>query len=244
MNDTPTAGTPKAIPFFGYETWPAWQSHKIVRALPICQIDEEDLVNAEGEPITDDNGRPLRKKTIWVGHNPDETRDGNLGTYRPERFKPTKLAMEDEAKVGGWAIAYADGFRSISPRPAFVDDYDRLPEHLVAMAMAAKGRLPQESSPPATDDTKGAEDTKPNAPPAFDKTVTLLRGKDNPEGWDIDELLVKIRAELEGKIIILERTKHPMATASRIANKRMVQFMTQAASYWSKGREMLNNPPA
>lgn len=37
----------------------------------------------------------------------------------PEEFTPTHASMLGEAAVGGWAVVYPDGFRSISPAHAF-----------------------------------------------------------------------------------------------------------------------------
>lgn len=88
-------------PYYGHEHWPLYKSHKVVRAVPIVQI-EESIDGA-------------RRKIIWVQAE---------GCDR-EPFMPTKPQMEDEAKVGAWALCYEDGFRSIHPS-SFLKDYDLL----------------------------------------------------------------------------------------------------------------------
>lgn len=40
-----------------------------------------------------------------------------------ELFEPTVPAMADKAEIGGYAMLYPDGFKSISPRKAFEDGY-------------------------------------------------------------------------------------------------------------------------
>lgn len=44
-----------------------------------------------------------------------------------ERFDPTEPAMAKRAEVGGYAVIYEDGFKSISPKKAFEDGYTRVP---------------------------------------------------------------------------------------------------------------------
>jgi hypothetical protein len=36
-----------------------------------------------------------------------------------EAFHPTEPAMVGRAEVGGYAVVYEDGFRSVSPKAAF-----------------------------------------------------------------------------------------------------------------------------
>lgn len=43
-----------------------------------------------------------------------------------ERFDPTEPAMTKHAEVGGYAVLYSDGFKSISPKKAFEDGYTRV----------------------------------------------------------------------------------------------------------------------
>jgi len=45
---------------------------------------------------------------------------------RHERFDPTEPAMARRAEVGGYAVVYEDGFKSISPKKAFEDGYTRV----------------------------------------------------------------------------------------------------------------------
>lgn len=46
---------------------------------------------------------------------------------RYEPFHPTEPAMAARAEVGGYAVLYADGFKSVSPKKAFEDGYRRIP---------------------------------------------------------------------------------------------------------------------
>jgi hypothetical protein len=43
-----------------------------------------------------------------------------------EEFRPTVEDMVELAEVGGYAVAYDDGFKSISPKKAFEDGYTRI----------------------------------------------------------------------------------------------------------------------
>lgn len=73
--------------------WPKYESHKVVRAMPITEITSDGVV--------------------LVGDQ-----------YEP--FQPTEPAMAKRAEVGGYAVVYADGFRSVSPKKAFEEGYKRL----------------------------------------------------------------------------------------------------------------------
>lgn len=44
-----------------------------------------------------------------------------------EPFHPTEPAMAARAEVGGYAVLYADGYKSVSPKNAFEDGYKRVP---------------------------------------------------------------------------------------------------------------------
>jgi hypothetical protein len=44
-----------------------------------------------------------------------------------EPFHPTEPAMAARAEVGGYAVIYAGGFKSVSPKKAFEDGYTRVP---------------------------------------------------------------------------------------------------------------------
>lgn len=45
---------------------------------------------------------------------------------RHEPFHPTEPAMAARAEVGGYAVLYADGFKSVSPKKAFEEGYTRV----------------------------------------------------------------------------------------------------------------------
>jgi hypothetical protein len=45
---------------------------------------------------------------------------------RHEPFHPTEPAMAKRAEVGGYAVQYEDGFKSVSPKKAFEDGYTRV----------------------------------------------------------------------------------------------------------------------
>lgn len=40
-------------------------------------------------------------------------------------FEPTEPAMAKRAEVGGYAVIYEDGFRSLSPKKVFEEGYKR-----------------------------------------------------------------------------------------------------------------------
>jgi hypothetical protein len=81
--------------------WPKYESHKIVQAAKIVAID-----------VVDD------KITIWVA-----AWDGAA----IEIFAPTVPGMAEKAEVGGWAMLYPDGFKSISPAKQFEEGYTKCP---------------------------------------------------------------------------------------------------------------------
>lgn len=81
--------------------WPKYESHKIVQALPICRVDRRD----DG------------KIFITVRHE-DDTK---------EEFEPTVPGMAEKAEVGGYAMLYPDGFKSISPAKQFEEGYTLCP---------------------------------------------------------------------------------------------------------------------
>lgn len=87
--------------------WPKYESHKIVQAAKIVAI----------EPEPDVQGR-----VIWV--RPDGV---EFDSAPIERFIPTVPGMADKAEVGGYAMLYPDGFKSISPAKAFEEGYTRCP---------------------------------------------------------------------------------------------------------------------
>ncbi len=77
--------------------WPRYVCHKVVQAAPIYEIL--------------DAGGALR---ILVKP---------YGDHRVESFAPTNIDMMRHAEVGGYAIIYDDGYRSISPQAAFDQGY-------------------------------------------------------------------------------------------------------------------------
>lgn len=85
--------------------WPKYESHKIVQAAKIVRIE-------------DPSGGPsgLQVRVIWVSVD-----DG------PEEiFDPTVPGMREKAEVGGYAMLYSDGFKSISPAKQFEEGYTRV----------------------------------------------------------------------------------------------------------------------
>lgn len=85
------------------DTWPKWESHKIVRATPIVRI-----TSASDET----------ENEILIYVNPSGTSE--------ELFEPTEPAMKARAEVGGYAVAYEHGYASLSPRGTFEDGYTRI----------------------------------------------------------------------------------------------------------------------
>jgi hypothetical protein len=81
--------------------WPKYESHKIVRAAKIVGVER----NHGGGKIV---------QAIWVQP---------VGAAPIEKFEPTVTEMAEQAEVGGWAILYPNGFKSISPAKAFEDGY-------------------------------------------------------------------------------------------------------------------------
>ena len=76
------------------EHWPKYTSHKVVQAAKIVSIHNDF---GEGGHF------------LWV----------DPGTSVLEKFTPTEPAMLDRAQVGGYAVVYEDGFRSVSPKEPF-----------------------------------------------------------------------------------------------------------------------------
>jgi hypothetical protein len=79
--------------------WPEYESHKVVRATPIVRIDGGQ------------NGVPI---ALFVA--PDGVE---------KRFQTTELGMMARAEVGGYAVLYPDGYKSVSPRKPFEEGYTR-----------------------------------------------------------------------------------------------------------------------
>lgn len=80
--------------------WPVYESHKVVWAAQIVSIADH----------------PDGSRIIMV-------RPAN--SFEAEPFEPTEPAMAARAAVGGWAILYPDGYRSVSPAKAFEEGYTR-----------------------------------------------------------------------------------------------------------------------
>ena len=78
--------------------WTKYRSHKVIEAAPICEIVE--------------HGGTL---SILVKPHGD---DGPI-----ERFVPTEEAIILRAQIGGYAVRYPDGYKSISPKAAFEEGY-------------------------------------------------------------------------------------------------------------------------
>jgi hypothetical protein len=89
-----------------YEShWPKYEIHKIVQAAMIVRIDE-----IERNPGT------KHVIAVWVKPADDAPE---------ERFEPTHRWMLDMARVGGYALLFRDGFKSISRGHAFEEVYRR-----------------------------------------------------------------------------------------------------------------------
>lgn len=76
--------------------WPKYESHKIVRAAPIVGITDSGTI------LVDPFGGEC------VG------------------FEPTEPAMAKRAEIGGYAVIYVDGYKSVSPKKAFEEGYVRV----------------------------------------------------------------------------------------------------------------------
>lgn len=79
--------------------WPEYESHKVVRAARIAELIYD---RPDGDVVS----------VVVVPEGGE-----------PEEFTPTEQSMLKHAKVGGWAMLYPDGFRSVSPAKAFEDGY-------------------------------------------------------------------------------------------------------------------------
>lgn len=78
--------------------WPEYESHKIVRAAKIVEV----IINKDGTAA------------VLVRAHDDAP---------VEHFHPREPAMALRAEVGGYAVIYEDGYRSISPAKAFEEGY-------------------------------------------------------------------------------------------------------------------------
>lgn len=75
--------------------WKQYISHKIVQAAPI----------------------------VSVGAKSSDGTNTILGLGGNEVFSPNEQVMADKAKVGDYAVIYADGYKSVSPKAAFEEGY-------------------------------------------------------------------------------------------------------------------------
>lgn len=87
--------------------WPEYESHKVVRAAKIVGVER----NHGGGSIV----QKIWVRPAGVDHDGDPI----------EEFWPTVSEMAEKAQVGGYAILYPDGFKSISPETAFDEGYTR-----------------------------------------------------------------------------------------------------------------------
>jgi hypothetical protein len=85
-----------------FQLWPRYVSHKIVAAAVIHGL-----------------GRP----ECGVGDSGVAILVKPYGDDRVERFYPSEPAMAARAEIGGYAVVYADGFCSVSPKEAFEAGY-------------------------------------------------------------------------------------------------------------------------
>lgn len=76
--------------------WKKYESHKVVKALPIVDI----------SPFTG---------ALYVGDD-------------HEHFEPSVAAMAEKAEIGGYAVLYPDGYKSVSPKKSFEDGYTEVKE--------------------------------------------------------------------------------------------------------------------
>ena len=79
--------------------WPKFRSHKVVQAAKIMAIHED----VAGDPYV-----------LLV----------DPGTGILERIVPTETAMLKRARPDDYAVVYADGYSSVSPKAAFEEGYE------------------------------------------------------------------------------------------------------------------------
>jgi hypothetical protein len=82
--------------------WPEYMSHKIVQAALI--VDIKLGVSPDDVPV------------LLV-----QPKGGKV-----EEFSPTEPGMARRAEVGGYALRYEDGFKSVSPKKAFEEGYSAI----------------------------------------------------------------------------------------------------------------------
>lgn len=86
------------------DDWPKYESHKVVQAAKIVGVERKGGVIV-----------------IWVRPAGQE-----FDSHGIDQFIPTVPGMADKAEVGGWAMLYPDGFKSISPEKQFDEGYTRI----------------------------------------------------------------------------------------------------------------------
>jgi hypothetical protein len=77
--------------------WPQYQSHKVVRAVRILSNTLDEYGQVVSLTVDGPNG--------W------------------EQFIPTEPAMMARAQIGGFAVLYPDGYKSVSPAREFEQGY-------------------------------------------------------------------------------------------------------------------------
>lgn len=189
--------------------WPTFISHKIVRAAKIVGFDGRDT-----------GGR------ICAIVDP--------GDGKTETFVPTACEMLDRAEIGGWAVLYLDGFRSISPAKAFEEGYKPYP--------GPDGGEERGDTP--LDKFNNKLNFQQFGGPVFDGPVRVggpvLMSSDNPGGWKLEELLARLREELDRKNDHLAGDGHPIAKAVVISNRKIISLLDVAEQHQRAGLRHLD----
>lgn len=84
--------------------WPKYESHKVVQAAKIVRLEYR--------------GKDASSGILRIYVDPGNTAE--------EEFWPSEIGMMQRAEVGGWAMLYPDGFKSLSPKKVFEDGYTRI----------------------------------------------------------------------------------------------------------------------
>lgn len=85
--------------------WPKYQSHKVVQAAKIVRLEYRGEDAASGVP------------RVFV--DPGDGVEQEFWSFEP--------GMMQRAEIGGFAVLYPDGFKSISPAKAFEEGYTPCP---------------------------------------------------------------------------------------------------------------------
>lgn len=120
----------------------------------------------------------------------------------PTLFEPTERVMKKHAEIGGFAVVYSEngGYGSISPRVPFEGGYKRY-----------EGAQPDEEPRPGGG-----------------KSPQILMSKENPDGWKLEDLLTRLREELDRKNDRLSGDTHPIARGVLQSNRRIIALLNQA----------------